>query len=129
MASEPFFKVDTSGTFSVLFTFTPQTTLNPDYSNHLTIDSQGNLYGVQEANNCALHAGCLFRIDTEGNYTDLYDFDFQETGSGGFFFAGLSMGLVLGSDGTFYGNTPVGGNNNGGGDCTQDCGTIFHLAL
>jgi uncharacterized repeat protein (TIGR03803 family) len=122
------FKVDTSGRYSVLFTFTPETTLNYVYASHLAVDSQGKLYGMQEANNCALHAGCLFRIDTEGNYTDLYDFDFQET-AGGTFRTGLTPGLLLGSDGTFYGTTPVGGNNNGGGDCAQDCGTVFHLAL
>lgn len=42
------FKVDTSGKFSVLFTFTPETTLNPVYASHLVRDSKGNLYGVQE---------------------------------------------------------------------------------
>jgi uncharacterized repeat protein (TIGR03803 family) len=119
------FEVDTSGKFSVLFTFTPETTLNYVYAKHLLKDSKGNLYGVQEYNNCEHAAGCLFRIDTEGKYTDLYDFDSQQSG-GGFFF---SMGLILGSDGSFYGNTPVGGNNNGRGDCTQNCGTVFHLAL
>lgn len=122
------FKVDTEGKFKVLFTFTPETTLNYIYADHLAIDSQGNLYGMQEFNNCALHAGCLFRIDTQGNYTDLFDFTFQET-SGGAFFTGLTPGVLLGADGTLYGTTPVGGNNNGAGNCTQDCGTVYQLAL
>jgi len=121
------FKVDTEGNFSVLFTFTPETTLNYVYASHLARDSQGNLYGMQEANDCA-GAGCLFRIDTEGNYTVVYNFDFQQTG-GGAFITGLTPGLLLGSDGTIYGTTPVGGNSNGGGLCTQGCGTVYQLVF
>jgi uncharacterized repeat protein (TIGR03803 family) len=121
------FKVDTSGTFSVLFTFTPETTLNYQYASHLVIDPQGNLYGIEQVNNCA-GAGCVFKIDTEGNYTDVYDFTFEQT-AGGSFRTGITAGLVLSSDGSFYGNTPVGGSSNGGGFCSSSCGTIFHLAL
>jgi uncharacterized repeat protein (TIGR03803 family) len=71
------FKVDTTGKFSVLFTFTPTTTLNPVYASHLLRDPKGNLYGLQQSNNCAIHGGCLFRIDTKGNYKDLYDFEYE----------------------------------------------------
>jgi uncharacterized repeat protein (TIGR03803 family) len=118
------FKVDTSGNFSVLFTFTPATTLNAVYASHLLIDRQGNLYGLQQFNNCALHGGCLFKIDTAGNYTDLYDFEYQGEGSDG----STPMGIVFGSAEDVYGSMFTGGASNGGGDCSVGCGTVFHLA-
>jgi uncharacterized repeat protein (TIGR03803 family) len=121
------FKVDAEGKFKVLFTFTPETTLNYVYASHLAIDSHGNLYGMQEANNCA-GAGCLFKIDTQGNYTDIYNFDDAQT-SGGVFITGITPGLLLASDGTIYGTTPVGGDSNGGGECSESCGTVYKLVL
>jgi uncharacterized repeat protein (TIGR03803 family) len=130
------FKVDTSGKFSVLFTFSPCTdppctngqVRNSMYASHLTRDSQGNLYGIEEFNNCALGGGCLFKIDTQGNITDLYDFTEDESGDP---FYG-SMGLVLGPDGDFYGSTPIGGSAQPACDdqgFTQGCGSVFHLVL
>jgi uncharacterized repeat protein (TIGR03803 family) len=130
------FKVDTTGKFSVLFTFTPCTNppctngqvRNSLYASHLARDSQGNLYGIEEVNDCAFGGGCIFRIDTSGNITDLYDFTQEESGSPAFYDA---MGLVLGSDGDFYGSTPIGGSaqpecdDNG----IQVCGSVFHLVL
>jgi uncharacterized repeat protein (TIGR03803 family) len=118
------FKVDASGDFSVLFTFTPETTINSEYARHLIRDSKGNLYGLQQFNNCANHGGCLFRIDTNGNYTDLYDFQYQGEGSDG----SQPMGVVFGSDDDVYGSMFIGGASNGGGDCTNGCGTVFHLS-
>jgi uncharacterized repeat protein (TIGR03803 family) len=112
------FKVDASGNFSVLFTFTPETTINSEYASHLIRDSKGNLYGLQQFNNCANHGGCLFRIDTNGNYTDLYDFEYQGEGAHG----STPMGVVLGSDEDVYGSMFIGGSSNGGGDCTNGCG-------
>ena len=124
------FKVDTSGRFDVLFTFVPCTqppctrgqVRNPVFASHLVRDSKGNLYGAEQFNNCAKGGGCLFRLDTKGNLTDLYDFEGENGGPDGF----DPMGVVLGSDGDFYGSMFLGGNN-GGGECTNGCGTVFHL--
>jgi hypothetical protein len=66
----------------------------------------------------------LFRIDTNGNYTDLYDFQYQGEGSDG----SQPMGVVFGSDDDVYGSMFIGGASNGGGDCTNGCGTVFHLS-
>jgi uncharacterized repeat protein (TIGR03803 family) len=124
------FKVDTSGRFDVLFTFVPCTqppctrgqVRNPVFASHLVRDSKGNLYGAEQSNNCAKGGGCLFRLDTKGNLTDLYDFEGENGGPDGF----DPMGVVLGSDGDFYGSMFLGGNN-GEGECTNGCGTVFHL--
>jgi len=120
------FKVDASGKFSVLFTFTPAQTRNTVSANHLVRDSKGNLYGAEQSNNCAKGGWCLFRIDTAGKYTDIYDFQGEGEGDDGF----TPMGVVLGSgDAEFYGSMFIGGGSEGGGVCTNGCGTVFHLSL
>jgi uncharacterized repeat protein (TIGR03803 family) len=115
------FKVDASGKFSVLFTFTPDTTRNNLYANHLVRDSNGNLYGLQEVGES------LFRIDKKGNYIDLHDFEGEGEGSDGF----NPVGIVLGSDGDVYGTMFLGGPPET--ECanfgfTNGCGTVFHLS-
>ncbi|MFZ0803928.1 MAG: choice-of-anchor tandem repeat GloVer-containing protein [Terriglobales bacterium] len=125
------FKVDTSGNFSVLFTFVPCNeppctegqVRNPVYASQLLRDSKGNLYGLQQSNNCAKGGGCLFRIDTAGNITDLYDFEGEGESTDGF----TPMNVVFGSAEDVYGSMFTGGASNGGGDCTNGCGTVFHL--
>ncbi len=128
------FKVDTSGKYSVLFDFVPCTeppctqgqVRNAVFALHLARNSKGNLYGIEEVNNCALGGGCLFRLDTKGNLAVLYDFTEQQSGAP---FV-IGMGLVLGSDGDVYGSTPIGGS--GQPQCfdegfTSGCGSVFHL--
>jgi uncharacterized repeat protein (TIGR03803 family) len=129
------FKVDTSGKFSVLFSFVPCTTppctqgqvRNALFALHLARDSKGNLYGLEEVNNCAFAGGCLFRLDTKGNLTNLFNFTQQESGAPII----PSMGLVLGLDGDVYGSTPIGGPPQAGcqdNGFTQGCGSVFHIA-
>jgi len=128
------FKVDTSGKFSVLFTFVPCTeppctggqVRNPVFASHLIRDSKGNLYGVEQSNDCAIGGGCLVRLDTNGNLTDLYDFEGENEGPDGF----TAMGVVFGSDDDVYGSMFLGGPPETGcedGGFTNGCGTVFHL--
>lgn len=127
------FKVDTTGTFSVLYTFVPCTNppcpngdvLNPVFASHLVRDSQGNLYGLEQENDCQ-GGGCLFRIDRQGNLAVLYDFAGEVGGPQGF----TPMGVVLGSHDDVYGTMELGGPPEG--QCadngfTNGCGTVFHL--
>jgi uncharacterized repeat protein (TIGR03803 family) len=120
------FKVDATGKFSVLFTFTPSTTLNNEYASHLVRDSKGILYGLQQANNCAEGGGCLFSIDQNGRYTDLYDFQGYGEGNDG----NDPVGVILGSDQDVYGSMNIGGfQPPPPAFCsTYGCGTLFHLA-
>jgi uncharacterized repeat protein (TIGR03803 family) len=128
------FKVDTSGQFSVLFTFVPCTqppcregqVRNPVFASHLIRDSKGNIYGVEQSNNCAKGGGCLIRLDTKGNLTDLYDFEGENEGPDGF----TPQGVVLGSHDDVYGSMFIGGPSDP--ECADDgftngCGTVFHL--
>lgn len=126
------FKVDTSGQFSVLYTFAPCTdppctqgqVRNPVFGLHLVRDSQGNLYGLEQENNCADGGGCLFRLDTKGNLSVLFNFTYDESGD-----PYIPMGLVLGSDGDVYGSTPIGGSAEP--ECFDEigtaCGSVFHI--
>ena len=129
------FKVDTSGEFSVLFTFAPCTqppcrngqVRNPVFASHLVRDSKGNLFGLEQSNNCAQGGGCLFKIDVKGHLTDLYYFEGENEGPDG----SIPMGVVLGSKDDVYGTMFVGGPPEpecGDNGFTNGCGTVFHLA-
>jgi uncharacterized repeat protein (TIGR03803 family) len=112
------FKLDTkTGVFSVLFTRPPTLSGSGAYfASLLARDSKGNLYGAQQFGG-AHNTGCLFRIDTKGNYTDLADFQEQVAGKNqdGFFPAGI----VLGSADDVYGSMTMGG--------LEGFGTVFHI--
>lgn len=111
------FKLDTkTGVFSVLFARPATLGSSPYYASLLVRDSKGNLYGAQDFGG-AHGTGDLFRIDTAGNYTDLFDFQEQSSGfnEGGFFPAGI----VLGSAHDVYGSMREGGFGR--------LGTVFHI--
>ena len=106
------FKYGFDGTFSVLHAFTGGA--DGEYPEHgVVADKAGNLYGVT-AFGGANGEGTLFKIDSAGNFSTLYNF----TGGadGGFLYGGLAID----GDGNLYGSTVGGGANN--------AGTVFELA-
>jgi uncharacterized repeat protein (TIGR03803 family) len=113
------FKVDTTnGDFSVLFSFTPPISNSNGFASHLVRDSKGNLYGAKQFDG-AHNTGFLFRIDTEENLTDLFDFA-ELIGLGtpeGYY----PVGLALGSAHDIYGSMFMAGFDQ------LCCGTIFHI--
>lgn len=130
------FKVNRSGLFSVLYTFQPCTDppctdgqpRNAVYASHLIRDSKGNLYGLEQSNDCGLSGGCLIKLDTEGNLTDLYDFEGENAGPDGY----TPMSVVQGADDDFYGSMFVGGPPDtacGEFGFSSGCGTVFHLSF
>jgi uncharacterized repeat protein (TIGR03803 family) len=86
--------------------------------------SDGNFYGVTGGGGKNHNAGTVFRITPQGNLTTLYSFCAQTNCADGSF----PQGLILASDGNFYGVALAGGN---GAFClysTQGgCGTIFKI--
>jgi len=114
------FKLDTSGTFTVLHT-------GDGSLAGLVRDAAGNLYGVNKlggftggicgANGC----GIVFKLDTLGNYTVLYSFTGSPDG------AYPAAGLVLDSAGNLYGTTQGGGIIGGVCNTGLGCGTVFKL--
>jgi uncharacterized repeat protein (TIGR03803 family) len=110
------FKLTTTGTESIVYSF-PFETGDADYpASGVTIDTAGNLYGA--ANGGAYNKGSIFKIDTKtGEESVLYSFGGSLTDGQQPFGA-----LILDTQGNLYGAT------QGGGACTSTPGgTIFKV--
>ena len=105
------FKIDTSGTESVVHSFGG----NPDGANPyagLVMDKSGNLYGTTE--NGGSGSGTVFKIDTAGNESVLYSFGGSPNDG-----ADPKAALILDPSGNLYGTTFMGG--------AAGFGTVFEL--
>jgi uncharacterized repeat protein (TIGR03803 family) len=109
------FKLDTTGTETVLYSFTGGTDGAYPVAG-LIRDSAGNLYGTA-SDGGASRQGVVFKVDTTGTETVLYNFTGGEDG-------GLSeAGLIQDSAGNLYGTTYYGGS----GRVTFGNGVVFML--
>jgi uncharacterized repeat protein (TIGR03803 family) len=100
-------------TFKVFYTFNFTDGSSPNGS--LLRDSAGNFYGTTIFGGSS-NRGVVFKLDSTGNNTTLYQFTGQSDG-------GLPIGrLISDSAGNLYGVTSL------GGDPTCSCGTVFKLA-
>lgn len=110
------FKLDTSGTITVLHSFFGE----GQYPlGGLLLDAAGNLYGTTQYG--GLGHGTVFKVDTSGNYTTLYSF------TGGTDGAKPMAGVVRDAKGNIYGTTFLGGSPQCSGG--QGCGVVFKLDL
>jgi uncharacterized repeat protein (TIGR03803 family) len=112
------FKIDTTGKETVLYSFQGITDgANPQGS--LLIDATGNLYGTTSAGGtmnatfCPSGCGTVFKLDASGNETIIHSSEGFPDGTT------PVTGMILGSDGNFYGTTVDGGTSN--------TGTIFKI--
>jgi uncharacterized repeat protein (TIGR03803 family) len=101
-------------TFTSLVSFDYTNGAYPYYG-ALTPDANGNLYGTTLLGG-AVGVGTVFQITPAGEHTTLYSFCSQSNCADGFTPYG---GLVLGTDGDYYGTTASGGANN--------FGTVFQI--
>jgi uncharacterized repeat protein (TIGR03803 family) len=107
------FKLETTGTFSVLHTFTTGSDGEFPYS-ALLLDSAGNLYGsTVNGGSQSSNFGTVFRLDSRGNESILHRF--KGSIDGAFPFGTL----VVDSAGNVYGTTSMFGQAGGG--------TVFRL--
>ncbi|HEY6370057.1 MAG TPA: choice-of-anchor tandem repeat GloVer-containing protein [Candidatus Sulfotelmatobacter sp.] len=110
------FKVDTSGTETVLHSFGGAGDgWNP--TARVVLDTAGNLYGTT-AYGGANGYGTIFKVDAAGNETILHSF------AGGRDGANPNAGLVPDVAGNFYGTTQYGGR----GCDRHGCGTVFRIS-
>ncbi|MBZ5570282.1 MAG: hypothetical protein LAO09_00200 [Acidobacteriia bacterium] len=110
------YKIDSTGTESVLFTFTA--TVSGGFpASSLIQDQAGNLYGTADEGPGG--AGVVFKISPEGEETILFAFQ----GGLGRNARVPSGGLLMDKSGNLYGATLFGGNGN----CQLGCGTIYRL--
>lgn len=118
------FKVDTTGTETVLHSFTGQGGDGANPYAGLVLDAQGNLYGTTNAGgnlSCGQYSGCgtVFEVTTGGAEKVLYAF---QGGTDGLL---SQTGLVRDAQGNLFGTTYAGGNL--GCDFGFGCGTVFKL--
>ena len=104
------FKVDTSGTETVLYNFTGGSDGGYPFGG-LVQDSSRNLYGTTEIRG-SVGYGTVFKLDTSNIEPVLYNFSYSD---GGYPIGGL----VRDSAGNFYGTTEAGGS--------AGVGTVFKL--
>jgi len=116
--------------FTTLVSFNGTDGSAPAYMS-LVQHSDGNFYGTTAgggANSndiCDLYSpgcGTIFKVTPAGALTALYSFCSLPSCADGAVPLG---GLVLGSDGNFWGTTAMGANPN----CTRGCGTVFKITL
>ena len=110
------YKITTSGTLSLVYTFCSQTSCTDGGLPWagLIQGSDGNFYGTTYGGGINGGNGTIFKVTPSGTFTNLYSF----TGSaGGSFPEGT---LVQATNGTFYGTTVSGG--------TGRTGTVFSLS-
>jgi uncharacterized repeat protein (TIGR03803 family) len=111
------YKVDASGTKTVLYAFTGGLDgAGPD--DRLVTDAAGNLYGTTFQGGEKPYSGTAYKLDSSGMETVLYNF---LGGTDGRF----PDGLAIDTAGNLYGVTEAGGLNS----CArgQSCGTVFKL--
>ena len=105
------FKVSTTGVLTSLYDFNVTHGSEPFGSLALNLD--GNFYGTTGGGGINGN-GTVFRVTPTGKLTTLFSFNYYVNGAGPF------AGLVLGTDGNFYGTTTSGGANG--------FGTIFRVS-
>ena len=108
-------------TFTTLVMFNVDNGSGPYYG-PLVQGRDGNLYGTTYGGG-ANGAGTAFKMTPAGTLTTIYNFCSQLNCADG---ERPAAGLVLGTDGNFYGTTLFGG---GFGNCSSTgCGTVFKIS-
>ncbi len=119
------FKLDKTGTFTTLYTFTGESDGATPEAGPVG-DADGNLYGTTAwggDNNYCNGYGCgvVFKLDRNGTYTVLYTFKGAPDG------ASPQGRLALDSNGDLYGVTNFGGTGKCNVDYGVGCGVVFKI--
>jgi len=120
------FKVDKTGTETVLYRFTGGTDGANPFAG-LVRDGVGNLYGTTyQGGNTGCQSqmggcGTVFKVDTTGKETVLYSFTGGTDGETPF------SGLLRDAAGDLYGTTAAGGTKNKNVCASSGCGVVFKI--
>src|SRR5208337_2813199 len=105
------FKITPTGTITALHSFASSDGAQPVTG--LTQDTDGSFYGTTYAGG-AYNAGTVFKLAADGTFTSLYSLTGGNDGSNCY------GGLLLASDGNFYGTTEGGG--------AYGLGTVYRIS-
>jgi uncharacterized repeat protein (TIGR03803 family) len=100
------FKISAGGVFTKLHSFMHATTDGEYPLGAMVQGADGEYYGTAQGGGTS-YRGVVFKITSNGAYTNLYSFTGGNDGGG-------PNRLLLGSDGNFYGTTYYGGTNGFG---------------
>jgi uncharacterized repeat protein (TIGR03803 family) len=104
-------------TFTTLVNFDFTDGADP-YRNSMIQGADGNLWGLTEIGGAPGADGTVFKMSLAGALTTVANLNSTDGGS-------PQGGLVLGTDGSYYGTNTEGGTS---GACSEGCGTIFKVA-
>ena len=111
------YKVDTTGHETVLYSFTGGADGGQPYAGVIR-DSSGNLYGTTAAGGNS-NAGAVYKLDTTGHETVLYQFTAGADGAIPY------AGVIMDSSGNLYGTAYFGGAGSGAGG--NGSGVVFEI--
>jgi uncharacterized repeat protein (TIGR03803 family) len=114
------YKITSNGTMTVLYNFCQQSGCTDGAFPYgsLVQGADGDFYGTTSGGG-AYGVGAVYKISVVGKLTILHSFDYETQGNLG---SDPTAGLVLATDGNFYGTT-----SQGGKDCVFGCGTVFKM--
>jgi len=120
------YRISPSGVESIVYSFGAMPGDGAEPQCALVLGSDSNFYGTTFQGGTGY--GTVFRISPSGTYTSLYAFGGSPVDG-----AGPLAGLVLGSDGNFYGTTFTGGTTNtnpytGSSNNGPGYGTLFAIS-
>jgi uncharacterized repeat protein (TIGR03803 family) len=127
LSNGSFFKITPSGTLTTLFRSEEFNNSGIPPEAGLIQGTDGNFYGTTEYGGAGQgcnggSCGTVFKITPGGTLTTLHSFDKSDGGN-------PAAGLILGTDGNFYGTTLYGGAKScvDGAGIDLGCGTIFKI--
>lgn len=113
------FKLDTNGIETVLHAFHGGSDGNVPVS--VIRDAAGNLYGTTQSGPGTTTCGTVFKLDAQGNLTNLHNI------AGGPEGCGPVGALLRDPSGNLYGATALGGFLGNPDVCLNGCGTVFKI--
>ncbi len=105
------FKMTPKGVLTTLYGFSNSSAEGCGPIDGLAQAANGDLYGTTVGGGGNANDGTIFKITAAGALTSLYSFCSESNCADG---SGPDSGLILGTDGNFYGTTVYGGANNQG---------------
>jgi uncharacterized repeat protein (TIGR03803 family) len=120
------FKITPDGALATIYTFCSRSNCIDGRMpfGPLTQGPDGSFFGTTDSGGARQFYGTIFTLTPSGNLTTLHNFCSQPKCADGY----QGNGLLLASDGNFYGTTSLGGSYTSRPCQRNGCGTLFKIA-